>query len=86
MKRIIIVLCLFMLCGCSKEMKDLSNMSLEEVKSYAESNNIDLNITYEYSEIEKNKVEIAELSARLDEADEIEGKKILEKIMALRKG
>ena len=56
MKKIIIVLCLFILCGCSKEMKDLTNMNINEVKSYAETNKINLNIIYEYSEIEKDKV------------------------------
>lgn len=56
MKKIIIILCLFMLCGCSKDMKDLSNMSIDEVKTYAEANKLELDITYEYSEIEKNKV------------------------------
>ena len=35
---------------------------------------------------EKNKMEIEELSLKLDEVDEIEGKKILERIMELRKG
>ena len=36
--------------------------------------------------VEKNKAEIEALSAKLEEADEVESKKILEKIMALRKG
>lgn len=35
---------------------------------------------------EKNKAEIVELSLKLDEVDEVEGKKIMERIMALRKG
>ena len=35
---------------------------------------------------EKNKAEIEELTARLEGADEVEEKKILEKIMALKKG
>ena len=36
-------------------------------------------------EVEKRKIEIRELSAKLDEVDEEEGKKILEKIMMLRR-
>lgn len=56
MKKIIVILCLLFLCGCDKQMQDLSNMNIEEVKSYAETNNLNLNLTYEYSEVEKDKV------------------------------
>ena len=58
MKKILILLFISLLCGCSKDvlMTDLSNMSLNEIETYASENNLELNKEYTYSDIEKDKV------------------------------
>lgn len=58
MKKILIIMFVCLLCGCSNEnlMIDLSNMTLREVETYAEENKLLLHTTYEYSEVEKDKV------------------------------
>lgn len=58
MKKIFVVLIILLLCGCSlsNKMKDLSLMSVDNIKKYAEEKSINLNIKYEYSDLEKDKV------------------------------
>lgn len=58
MKKILIILTLLLLCGCSlsNKMKDLSLMTIDNIKTYAEEKNLNLNIKYEYSETDKDKV------------------------------
>ena len=66
MKRIMFCLCICLIfCGCSKtaiiknkkkEMKNLTSMSIEEVKKYAEENKLDLKIEEEYSNEKKDKI------------------------------
>lgn len=56
--KILILSLLLLLCGCSKDsmMIDLTNMNIDEIKSYSETNKLNLDIKYEYSDIEKDKV------------------------------
>lgn len=56
--KLLIISLLFLLCGCDKENKmlDLSNMMLDEIKSYSETNKLNLDIKYVYSDIKKDKV------------------------------
>lgn len=58
MKKILILLFTFILCGCSKDtyMVDLTNMTLNEIELYASENNLVLNKEYTYSEVEKDKI------------------------------
>ncbi|MDD3187765.1 MAG: CapA family protein [Bacilli bacterium] len=54
-------------CSFSTKMKDLSNMTVDEIQSYAEENNLALNITYEYNDLEKGKL----VSQSITEGDKI---------------
>lgn len=58
MKKLVVLLLTIFICGCSKDnlMIDLSDMTLEEIENYALENSLILNTTYEYNEIEKNKI------------------------------
>lgn len=56
MKKLVVFICILFLCGCSNKMQDLSSMNLDEVKAYADTNKLDLDVTYEYSDIDKGKI------------------------------
>lgn len=69
-------------CGCSKtaiiknkkkEMKNLTSMSIEEVKKYAEENKLDLKIEEEYSNEKKDKIlkQSIEKGTTLNENEEL---------------
>lgn len=55
--KILFLFC-FLLIGCTKtnKMIDLSNKSIDEIKEYAIKNELNLEIDYEFSDIEKDKI------------------------------
>ena len=55
--KILLLFC-FLLIGCTKtnKMIDLSNKSIDEIKEYAIKNELNLEIDYEFSDIEKDKI------------------------------
>lgn len=57
-KNKILLLFCFLLIGCTKtnKMIDLSNKSIDEIKEYAIKNELNLEIDYEFSDIEKDKI------------------------------
>ena len=60
--KILFLFC-FLLIGCTKtnKMIDLSNKSIDEIKEYAIKNELNLEIDYEFSDIEKDKIQLTNL-------------------------
>lgn len=76
MKKIIILLFVLLLCGCSKDklMEDLSNMSLNEIDNYASENNLEITKEYTYSNVEKDKIvsQSIPVGTKLEEGQKLE--------------